>query len=112
MLPNIKTVKQLTNAANSYKPLNQRAAIKDALSILIDEISSNILLSAKKGMDFYTFSFVVKADLSALTLTEIKETIEEALEIDNSGYSISEPVCSYNTFVGREEIICTIYWNS
>ena len=112
MLPDIKTVKQLTNAANSYKPLNQRAAIKDALSTLIDEINSNILLSAKKGMDFYTFSFIVKADLLDLTLTEIKETIEDILEIANTGYSVSVPICSHNSVIGREEIVCTIYWNS
>ena len=112
MLPDIKTVKQLTDAANSYKPQNERAAIKDALSPLIDEISSNILFSAKKGMDFYTFSFKVKADLSALTLTDIKETIENILEITDTGYSVSVPLCSYNSFAGREEIVCTIYWNS
>lgn len=112
MLPDIKTVKQLTDTANAYKSRNQRMAIKDALSILIDEISANILFSAKKGLDFYTFSFIVKADLSTLTLTDIKETIEDVLEIANTEYSISEPICSYNSFAGREEIVCTIYWNS
>lgn len=112
MLPDIKTVKQLTNTANSDKLRTQKTAIKNVLSMLIEEISSNILLSAERGSDFYTFTFMVKADLSALTLTDIKETIEDVLEIANTGYSISEPVCSYNSFTGREEIVCTIYWNS
>ncbi len=112
MLPDIKTVKELTNTANSYKLRDQKTAIKDALSALIDEISANILFVAKRGANFYTFSFKVKADLSALTLTDIKETIEDVLKIANTGYSISEPVCSYNSFAGREEIVCTIYWNS
>lgn len=112
MLPDIKTVKQLTNVANSYKPQSQRAAIKDALSESIDEINSNILFAAKKGMDFYTFSLTVKADLLDLTLTEIKETIEDILEITDTGYSISVPVCSHNSVVGRDGILCTIYWKS